>query len=162
MVEKEKHIYRILETVTDPEIPVLTIADMGILRDVQLDGSHIKVTITPTYSGCPAMDMIQVNIRAALEDHGYTDVSVQEQLSPPWTTDWMTDGAKKKLEDYGIAPPVESTSDTSFLTDEDKIIPCPQCKSTHTKLVSQFGSTPCKSFHQCQDCKEPFDYFKCH
>lgn len=155
-------IENVLKEVCDPEIPVLTIEDMGILREVIVEEGAIEVVITPTYSGCPAMDMISVQIRAALEDIGITDVKVTQRLSPPWTTDWLTAEARQKLEDYGIAPPVEQTQDTSFLMGDTKKVRCPQCKSMDTVLVSQFGSTPCKAFYKCNTCKEPFDYFKCH
>ena len=152
-------IKQILENVTDPEIPVLTIADLGIIRDVKLNGDEIEVVITPTYTGCPAMDMITMNIKLALVEHGYNKVKVTSVLSPAWTTDWMSEDGKKKLKEYGIAPPL-TRSDRPGLTGQ--LIECPQCHSTHTKLISEFGSTACKSLYQCQDCKEPFDYFKCH
>lgn len=147
----------ILEQVTDPEIPVLTIADMGILRDVQVSGNEIEVTITPTYTGCPAMDMIAMNIRLALAGHGYTSVKITSVLSPAWTTDWMTETGKQKLKAYGIAPPMMRSSIASAQPPE-----CPHCHSPNTRLLSEFGSTACKSLYQCNDCKEPFDYFKCH
>ncbi len=150
-------ILGILENVTDPEIPVLTIADLGILRDVEISGDTINVIITPTYNGCPAMDMIAMNIRMALLEHGYRQVQVTSVLSPAWTTDWMTEAGKQKLKQYGIAPPV-TWSDTS----SDRVIECPQCHSANTRLISEFGSTACKALYQCNDCKEPFDYFKCH
>jgi ring-1,2-phenylacetyl-CoA epoxidase subunit PaaD len=155
---EEKKIRAILETVTDPEIPVLTITDLGILRDVHFSGDEIEVIITPTYTGCPAMDMISMNIRLALIEHGYKHVKITSVLSPAWTTDWMTEDGKRKLKEYGIAPPIAS-SDHLGLT---KAIVCPRCNSQNTKLISQFGSTACKALYQCNDCKEPFDYFKCH
>ena len=154
-----EQIHQILETVTDPEIPVLTIADLGIIREVKLNGDEVEVFITPTYTGCPAMDMITMNIKLALLEHGYNKVKVISVLSPAWTTDWMSEDGKKKLKEYGIAPPL-TRSDRPGLTEQ--LIECPQCHSTHTKLISEFGSTACKSLYQCQDCKEPFDYFKCH
>ncbi len=149
-------IWQILETVTDPEIPVLTIQDLGIVRAVDCaeDGS-ITITITPTYTGCPAMDMIAMNIRLALA--AYKNVTVKSVLSPAWTTDWMTETGKAKLQQYGIAPPKGSAGHIP----QDGV-ECPQCHSTYTKLLSEFGSTACKALYQCQDCKEPFDYFKCH
>lgn len=159
---KEK-IYNILSSVTDPEIPFITIEDLGIVRDVHVHESGlIEVIITPTYSGCPAMEMITVNIKAALQEAGYSEVRVTTILSPPWTTDWISEEGMKKLKDYGIAPPVEKTSDKSFITGQRKVVPCPFCESAETELLSQFGSTPCKSLYRCTSCLEPFDYFKCH
>lgn len=158
----KEDVYAILAQVEDPEVPVLTIEDLGVLRDVEIDGSRIDVIITPTYSGCPAMDMITVNIKAAMQDAGYDDVHVKLVLSPAWTTDWMSEAGKQKLKAYGIAPPVEQTGDKSFLFGEEKTVPCPQCDSTNTEVISQFGSTACKALYRCNDCKEPFDYFKCH
>lgn len=155
----EETIRKILEEVTDPEIPVLTIADMGIVRDVKVHDNEIEVIITPTYTGCPAMDMIAMNIKLALLEHGYKKVKITSVLAPAWSTDWMSEEGKKKLKEYGIAPPVGRSNN------ENKtplIVECPQCHSTHTKVISEFGSTACKALYQCQDCKEPFDYFKCH
>jgi ring-1,2-phenylacetyl-CoA epoxidase subunit PaaD len=150
-------VREILEHVTDPEIPVLTIHDLGILRDVQVlqDGS-VEVFITPTYNGCPAMDMITMNIRLALAEHGLQKVKVTSVLSPAWTTDWMSAEGKQKLKEYGIAAP-----DKRFTIAKDGV-ECPHCNSTNTHLISEFGSTACKALYQCNDCKEPFDYFKCH
>jgi ring-1,2-phenylacetyl-CoA epoxidase subunit PaaD len=150
-------IREILEHVTDPEIPVLTIHDLGILRNVTLlqDGS-VEVFITPTYNGCPAMDMIAMNIRLALAEHGIQKVKITSLLSPAWTTDWMSEEGKRKLKEYGIAAP-----DQRFTIAKDGV-ECPHCNSTNTHLISEFGSTACKALYQCKDCKEPFDYFKCH
>lgn len=160
----ESHaIYEILETVSDPEIPVLTILDLGIVRDVVVsETGQVQVVITPTYSGCPAMDFIEVNIRAALQEHGITDVVITTVLSPAWTTDWITEPAREKLRQYGIAPPVGSANKNDLLLGDAPEVACPQCGSKHTKLVSQFGSTACKALYRCNDCLEPFDYFKCH
>lgn len=152
----------ILGSVTDPEIPVLTIADLGIIRDVQIRDEEVVIVITPTYSGCPAMNMIEVNIRAALQDAGIEKVKVETVLSPPWTTAWMSAEGRKKLQDYGIAPPEEDSADLGALFGEEKKVTCPHCLSKNTRLLSQFGSTACKALYQCMDCKEPFDYFKCH
>ena len=161
----KQKILAILETISDPEVPVLSIMDLGIVRDVKvspLEGSldGAEVIITPTYSGCPAMDMIAMNIRMELLHHGFENVKITQQLSPAWTTDWMTQAGKEKLKAYGIAPPVGKVIDQQFL--EDMKVECPQCHSKNTKLISEFGSTACKALFQCQDCKEPFDYFKCH
>ncbi len=149
-------IWNILQSVSDPEIPVLTILDLGIVRDVQQKEDVIEVVITPTYNGCPAMDMISMNIKLALAEHGYTKVHITSILAPAWTTDWMTEEGKQKLKQYGIAAP-----NKKFTIPEDGV-ECPQCNSTNTKLISAFGSTACKALYQCNDCKEPFDYFKCH
>jgi ring-1,2-phenylacetyl-CoA epoxidase subunit PaaD len=158
-----KKIRSLLETVTDPEIPVLTIADLGILRDIVLHDDEVEVIITPTYSGCPAMDMITTNIRMALLEHGYKKIKVTAVLSPAWTTDWMTETGKEKLKAYGIAPPnpKQQVCDAKLFA-ADEAVQCPHCQSWHTHRVSEFGSTACKSLYQCDDCKEPFDYFKCH
>ena len=157
-----KAIWDILESVCDPEIPVLTVVDMGIIRDVKMQGEAVEVVITPTYSGCPAMNMIEVNIRAALQENGYERVKITTVLSPAWTTEWLSPEGREKLRDYGIAPPVEDSADKNALFPEEKIIPCPQCNSKNTVMVSQFGSTACKAMYKCKDCLEPFDYFKCH
>ena len=163
MTQNLSSIRAILENVVDPEIPVLTIDDLGIIRDIRIDEQgKIEVVITPTYSGCPAMDMIEVNIKATLQEHGYNDIKVTTILSPPWTTDWISEEGKKKLKAYGIAPPVGKSADKSALFAEPKKIECPQCGSMNTELVSQFGSTACKALYKCLDCREPFDYFKCH
>lgn len=152
-------IWQILETVMDPEVPVLSVVDLGVIRAVEVVEPQIIVTITPTYTGCPAMDMIAMQIRMALSAAGYEPL-VKTILSPAWTTDWMTEKGKQQLKAYGIAPPVGKTIDAAYL--EDLVVPCPQCNSTHTVLVSQFGSTACKALFKCEECKEPFDYFKCH
>ena len=154
---KLQHIRQIIEKVTDPEIPVLTISDLGILRDVKFNNDEVEVIITPTYTGCPAMDMIAMNIKLALMSNGYSNIKITSVLAPAWTTDWMSDEGKKKLKAYGIAPPYKKPEGTP----ETKIS-CPQCNSENTRLISEFGSTACKSLYQCMDCKEPFDYFKCH
>ncbi len=156
-------VFSLLQQVPDPEIPVLSILDLGIVRDVKIIPStlgggeeEVEIVITPTYSGCPAMDMISMDIRLKLIEHGYKNIKITSVLSPAWTTDWMTEDGKRKLVEYGIASPKMQ----SDLSDTPPI--CPQCKSPDTKLLSQFGSTACKALYQCNDCKEPFDYFKCH
>lgn len=154
-------VWEILKKVSDPEIPVLTVVDMGVVRKIEQEAETLVVSITPTYSGCPAMDEIESNIRWTLEENGYTKVEVKLILSPPWTTDWMTEEGKAKLQEYGIAPPEGSSADKSVLFGEAKKVMCPRCKSRNTKLVSQFGSTACKALYKCEDCQEPFDYFKC-
>ncbi|MEV8131320.1 1,2-phenylacetyl-CoA epoxidase subunit PaaD [Pseudarthrobacter oxydans] len=152
----------IAATVVDPEIPVLSIADLGILRDVEVADGKVKVTITPTYSGCPAMDAIRDDLKTAFTKEGYTDVEVDLVLAPAWSTDWMTDAGKQKLQEYGIAPPTGKSNAARHagpirLT---MAVKCPQCSSLNTKELTRFGSTSCKALYVCQDCKEPFDYFK--
>lgn len=156
-------IWSILETVTDPEVPVLTILDLGIVRDVIVDDNKVEVVITPTYSGCPAMDVISMQIRMALLQEGISNITITQVLSPAWTTDWMTEAGKQKLKAYGIAPPQykQAVCEPELFAKEEAI-QCPLCNSYNTRLVSQFGSTACKALYQCNDCKEPFDYFKCH
>jgi ring-1,2-phenylacetyl-CoA epoxidase subunit PaaD len=148
------HVRAVLEQVVDPEIPVLTIADIGILRDIAFEGDTVVVTITPTYSGCPAMDLIRDEVRAALGAAGYPDAEVRTAYSPAWTTDWMSDEAKRKLTEFGIAPPHEAA-----MTVRPEVV-CPQCRSEKTHVVSEFGSTACKALLVCDSCGEPFDYFK--
>ena len=160
--EREKQIWEILGTVCDPEIPVLTILDLGIVRSIEClnESTALHVIITPTYTGCPAMDMIGTQIRMALAEAGFQDVNIKQVLSPAWTTDWMSEAGKQKLKAYGIAAPVSRTFNKVYL--EDLQIACPLCTSNNTKLISEFGSTACKALFQCKDCLEPFDYFKCH
>jgi ring-1,2-phenylacetyl-CoA epoxidase subunit PaaD len=146
--------------VVDPEIPVLTIADLGVLRDVVLDGDHVEVAITPTYSGCPAMNMIAFEIEVALERAGFREPKVRTVLSPAWTTDWMSDEGRRKLRAYGIAPPQASGSRRALFGEQT--VACPQCGSGNTEVLSEFGSTSCKALWRCRTCREPFDYFKCH
>ncbi|MCB0707665.1 MAG: phenylacetate-CoA oxygenase subunit PaaJ [Saprospiraceae bacterium] len=158
-----KEIWQLLETVSDPEIPVLSVVDLGIIREIKTgENQETEIVITPTYSGCPAMNMIEVNIRAAMQDAGFDPIKVTTVLSPAWTTSWMSEAGKQKLKAYGIAPPVEDNMDKNQLFPSPKKVPCPHCGSEHTELVSQFGSTACKSLYKCLDCFEPFDYFKCH
>lgn len=155
-------VLQILERVTDPEIPVLTISDLGVLRGVEIVGDDIEVTITPTYSGCPAMKEIEWGIKTELLAAGFPKVNVITKLSPAWTTAWLTEAGKLKLKEYGIAPPDQDTEDKMSIMGSRKSIQCPQCQSNNTELISQFGSTACKSLYRCLDCLEPFDYFKCH
>lgn len=140
-----------LSAVPDPEIPVISLTDLGIIRDVQWQGDTLEVTVTPTYSGCPATRIINLDIETALRDKGITNLSLKRQLSPAWTTDWLTQTGKATLEEYGIAPPQPAGGPQH----------CPHCKSTQVEKISQFGSTPCKAQWRCTDCLEPFDYFKC-
>jgi ring-1,2-phenylacetyl-CoA epoxidase subunit PaaD len=158
-----------LGQVQDPEIPVISVVDLGIVRGVEWQGAECVVTITPTYSGCPAMQVIAESVTEALHGHGVPNVRLVSQLSPAWTTDWMSEAGKRALKDYGIAPPAQKVIDISGLHAGVKRgatpllkVECPNCGSAHTELTSQFGSTPCKALYKCLDCREPFDYFKCH
>ncbi|MEO9870231.1 1,2-phenylacetyl-CoA epoxidase subunit PaaD [Ekhidna sp.] len=153
MVLEKSHILELLQAVTDPEIPVISVLDLGIVRDVIIDGDNLEVIITPTYSGCPAMLEIERDINNTLKKEGIVNFKITTVLSPAWTTEWMSEEGKQKLKEYGIAPPNPTNP-------ED--IECPQCGSKNTELLSQFGSTACKSLFKCNDCLEPFDYFKCH
>jgi ring-1,2-phenylacetyl-CoA epoxidase subunit PaaD len=152
-----------LDEVADPEVPVLSIIDLGIVRDVFVDSAigSVRVVITPTYSGCPAMDVIAMQIRMCLLSKGAKQVLVENKISPSWTTDWMTEKGKEKLEAYGIAPPKRKSSNPLGLFEEDTVT-CPKCKSDDTVLTSQFGATSCKALYKCNHCKEPFEHFKCH
>ncbi len=151
----------IAATVCDPEIPVLTIEDLGILRAAEVSGTgQVLVTITPTYSGCPAMDAIRDDVTAALMSAGYSDVAVRLVLAPAWTTDWMSDAGKEKLARYGIAPPTGQAA--AGIVRIGLSVKCPQCASLNTREMTRFGSTSCKALYVCNDCREPFDYFKVH
>lgn len=146
--------------VVDPEIPVLTVADLGILRDVTLTDGSVEVAITPTYSGCPAMNMIALEIELALEREGFRKPKIRTVLSPAWTTEWMSEDGRRKLREYGIAPPERASSRRALFGVQ--AVACPQCGSENTELLSEFGSTSCKALWRCKSCREPFDYFKCH
>lgn len=166
MTEQEKQAWELMASITDPEVPVLTILDLGIVRGLTIDPTNsqsITIRITPTYSGCPAMDVISMQIRMRLLEAGYTTIEIEQVLHPAWTTDWMSQEGKDKLLSYGIAPPpYKQTVCTPDAFQGEETIQCPQCRSWHTVLVSQFGSTACKALYRCLDCKEPFDLFKCH
>ncbi|WP_436203682.1 1,2-phenylacetyl-CoA epoxidase subunit PaaD [Astrobacterium formosum] len=152
--------WRIAGAVTDPEIPVLTIADLGVLRDVRVGDGPVEVDITPTYCGCPAMNMIAVEIELALEKAGFGRPKVNTVLQPAWTTDWMSEDGRAKLKDYGIAPPPKGGGRRALFGVDT--VPCPQCGSIDTGVIADFGSTACKALWRCNACREPFDYFKCH
>lgn len=154
-------IVKILENISDPEVPVLSVLDLGIIKEVRAEDKQVYLRITPTYTGCPAMDMITVNLKAGFQEAGYNEVKVDLVLSPIWTTDFMSEEGKQKLKEYGIVPP-RSSGNSLALFDEERGIPCPQCESTDTTMVSRFGSTACKALYKCKVCNEPFDYFKCH
>ncbi len=147
----EEQVWDWLEGVPDPEIPVISVVDLGVIRAVSVDSDAVEIKITPTYSGCPAMSIISLDIQAALAKVGVTNLTLKTQISPPWTTDWLSEKGKAQLKEYGIAPPQPSGGPES----------CPHCESRHVEKVSQFGSTPCKALWRCSDCLEPFDYFKC-
>lgn len=157
-----ERLTQILSNIPDPEVPVLSVIDLGIIRQAVESGNDVEVVITPTYTGCPAMDMISANIRLELLAAGYEKVTVKTVLSPAWTTDWMSEEGKRKLQEYGIAPPLPRQQACAQERFGEETIPCPRCHSTHTRKISEFGSTACKALYQCGDCQEPFDYFKCH
>lgn len=150
-----------LETVTDPEIPVLSIAELGVLRDVQCQAGETVVVITPTYSGCPAMQAIEQAIATQLRRHGVAAFHIHTRLAPPWSSDWITAAGRRKLLEYGIAPPVRAVGCRPAGVGSQPLVACPQCGSTQTARISEFGSTACKALYRCEDCLEPFDYFKC-
>ena len=156
----EKTVWDIAATVVDPEVPVLTIEDLGVLRSVTVDGDTVTVDITPTYSGCPAIDAMRDDIVTALAAAGYSDVRVRQVLAPAWTTDWMSSAGRTKLEQFGIAAPLPR--DSGGAVNVGLGIRCPHCGSLHTRQLSRFGSTSCKALYVCQRCQEPFDYFKAH
>lgn len=144
-------IWTWLDDVPDPEIPVISVVDLGIVRDVAWDGDTLEVSVTPTYSGCPATSVISMDIETALLDRGVKDLKIKTQIAPPWTTEWLSEKGRARLEGYGIAPPSQAGGPEH----------CPRCRSQNTTRISQFGSTPCKAQWRCSDCLEPFDYFKC-
>ncbi len=159
--ERERTLRALLARIPDPEIPVLSIIDLGIVRHVREDADgRWYVALTPTYSGCPATEAIRINVRAALDAAGFTDVILEEVLSPPWTSDWLTSDGRRKLRAFGIAPPQQSVSSPRALWPWP-LVPCPRCDSRATERLSEFGSTPCKAHYRCNSCGEPFDYFKC-
>lgn len=162
----EQDIWAVLAQVMDPEIPALSVVDLGIIRAVRVHGEDVEVDVTPTYTGCPATQLIEADVLQALRRNGYPKARVKRVLTPAWTTDWITQNGREKLRAFGIAPPVQAKSAqvkkrVSALLGEEPEVPCPRCGSTHTRKVSNFGSTPCKAHYTCVDCLEPFDYFKC-
>ncbi|HWB24213.1 MAG TPA: 1,2-phenylacetyl-CoA epoxidase subunit PaaD [Chitinophagaceae bacterium] len=160
----EAGIWQLLETVMDPEVPVLSVVDLGVVRRVEIiNDTTVKCVVTPTYSGCPATDVINMSIRLALLQAGFKNIDIQTVLSPAWTTEWMTQAGRQKLKAYGIAPPNEQQIVCTIdAFQQEEAVQCPQCNSYNTRLISRFGSTACKALYRCEDCKEPFDYFKCH
>ena len=157
----EQGILDILKEIPDPEIPVISIVDLGVIRKINITDNSVDIDITPTYSGCPAMKQMEDDIISTLKQKGIENINLKMVYTPAWTTDWLSADAKERLRKYGIAPPQESTTDKSFITGKTKQIKCPRCGSLHTEMVSQFGSTACKALYKCKDCLEPFDYFKC-
>lgn len=155
-----KRAWAVLEQVMDPEVPVVSVVDLGIVRDLDWKAGHLHLVVTPTYSGCPATEVIESDIRDALEVAGFPSPHLERCLTPAWNTDWITEQGRERLRAYGIAPPVGSSSKRTLLGDSPQVS-CPQCGSDHTELLSQFGSTACKALYRCRDCLEPFDYFKC-
>ena len=163
MVITEEKILEILENVSDPEIPYLSIADMGILRKVEIDDDNIIVTVTPTYSGCPAMYEIRRRIVEELRSNGFDNIKIETVLSPAWTTDWMSDEAKEKLKKSGIAPPGKTTDfSIDNILNNTQTLECPFCNSDNTELRAEFSATACKSLYFCNNCHQPFEHFKCH
>ena len=161
-MKTEQTIWQLLEQVCDPEVPVLTIVDLGVVRRVQIiSQNHIAIDLTPTYTGCPAMDVIEKDIRKVLLKNDFETIDINTILSPSWTTDWLSEHGKQKLKQYGIAPPIDETADKTTLMGNKTAIQCPKCHSDNTEIISRFGSTACKALHRCKDCLEPFDYFKC-
>ncbi|MBL7804134.1 MAG: phenylacetate-CoA oxygenase subunit PaaJ [Saprospiraceae bacterium] len=156
----EKRIWERLEQIPDPEVPVITITELGVVRGIDWDGDKLTITITPTYTGCPAMTLFTAEIRAAMHAMGFQNLDIKTVYSPAWTTDWLSDAAREKLRRYGIAPPVKTISDPDDLFAPPPAVPCPHCGSDHTHESSRFGSTACKALYVCDDCKEPFEYFK--
>lgn len=156
----EKDLIPVLETVSDPEIPVLSVLDLGVIREAIEENGVVKIKLTPTYSGCPAMDVIGDDLKKAFSEIG-KEAIIELILAPAWSSDWISEEGLKKMEEYGIARPLSESHDKDVLLGEKKLVKCPQCGSTNTHLVSQFGSTACKALFKCDDCQEPFDYFKC-
>ena len=158
----KEQVWEFLSEIPDPEIPVITITELGVVRKVEVQKNNATITITPTYTGCPAMQLFEDEIIKTLHEKGMQDIVIKMVYSPAWTTAWMSEEAREKLRIYGIAPPVKGTEDKGILFEVGpKTVACPLCKSSNTKLKSQFGSTACKALYQCNDCLEPFDYFKC-
>ncbi len=157
--EAVKDLWDLLDAVKDPEVPALSLWDLGVLREIERNGEQIVVTITPTYSGCPAMNAMAEDIAQALNDAGFADVQIKTKLAPAWSSEWMTQEGRRKLRDYGIAPPEDAELDEDGLTPDAHAL-CPHCSSRNTRRISEFGSTACKALFQCNDCNEPFDYFK--
>ena len=160
-IPSKDEVWNILNEIPDPEIPVISIVELGVVRDFAIQDKNIDIVITPTYTGCPATNFFEKDITTELIKAGFTTVNITHQYNPAWTTDLISEESREKLRKYGIAPPDGRTSDKNFLLGKDPKVKCPQCKSSNTKMISQFGSTACKSLYQCNECLETFDYFKC-
>ena len=158
---KIEEIEQKISSIPDPEIPVITIKELGVLRSISVEKGKLTIKITPTYSGCPAMDRFQADIEGVIKELNIENYQIQMQYNPPWTTDWMSKEAKEKLRAFGIAPPEHKTSDKNAILGAPSKVICPKCSSSETELVSPFGSTACKALYKCNSCLEPFDYFKC-
>lgn len=161
----EKELYDIVNRVKDPEIPTISVVELGVVRNIELINGKVIVTITPTYSGCPALDVMRNDIALELKESGYEDIEIKTVLSPAWTTDWLSDTAKQKLIESNIAPPITTANEYANLlnvVDDSPPVPCPYCNNMNTKLVAEFGTTACKSLYLCNECSQPFDYFKPH
>ncbi|NNF01810.1 MAG: phenylacetate-CoA oxygenase subunit PaaJ [Bacteroidia bacterium] len=160
--EQKEKILEFLSEIQDPEIPVISIVELGVIRDIISIDDKVLIHLTPTYSGCPAMDVMEKDVLNKMKANGYENVEIKKVYSPAWTTDWISDDAKEKLRKYGIAPPNKVTADKGFLSGkEDQMVHCPQCNSNSTVMFSPFGSTACKALYKCDECHESFDYFKC-
>lgn len=153
------HAWEWLDTVPDPELPAVTITDLGIVRDIREEGDELVVALTPTYSGCPATALIEEDVTRALHEHGVAHVRIERRLAPAWTTDWITPRGRARLKEHGIAPPAADIGNGPIVTE---IIRCLRCGSPNTTELSHFGSTPCKALYRCEACREPFDYVKPH
>jgi len=157
----EQAVRAVLDTVLDPEVPVLSIVDLGIVRHVMVHDAQVTVGLAPTYSGCPATEVIEQSVIDALARAGMGNVTTERVLSPPWSTRWISDEGRRKLLEYGIAPPTEDHNAKRALLGQDRPRKCPHCEALNTERISEFGSTPCKALYRCTDCREPFEYFKC-
>ncbi len=157
-------IWNLLKQIPDPEVPAINIVELGVVREVNIHNDSLEIVITPTYSGCPAMKVMEEDILATLKEKSFENIKIKTIFSPPWTTDWMTEETKAKLKSYGIAPPDVLSSEQlfPFLADKKKTLACPYCNSENTVLQSQFGSTACKALYYCNNCQQPFEHFKCH
>lgn len=158
----EKDVWNLLDGVPDPEIPVISVVELGVVRDVKVDDDAVEIKLTPTYIGCPALHVFEDDIINKLKENGFNEIKITKVYAPAWTTDWLSEDAKRKLRESGIAPPEKKTSDKGTLLGSLKKITCPYCNSENTTLTSQFGSTACKSLHFCESCVQPFEHFKCH
>lgn len=157
----EQAVREVLNTVLDPEVPVLSIVDLGVVRHVAVSDEHITLGLAPTYTGCPATEVIEQSVIDALKRAGMANVRIERVMSPPWTTRWISDEGRRKLLEYGIAPPTEDHNAKRALLGQDRPRKCPHCDALNTERISEFGSTPCKALYRCSDCREPFEYFKC-